>query len=289
MSIVQGIGFVELRRNMAKSFDDSELQELCYDLGIEMGNIPGPELRLKVIQIIEYCQRRGPMLFDLIAYCEQERAHIQWRQLIQAQATTIDTVDQCIAHREQLYKDAKDVQMVHAMVPSKQDEGYWDILIYLVQHQSEKLIDVAYAEFFLGRYWGNKIFKAVNEDNFVGILISAYGPTLCTCQVVFTNGDKVMLSRYIDFEMTNFSQQSTINPVKLAKLIGTNFGREEIMGLTWELGIAFEEIPEDTAYSGRGKAKGLVTYARNHDRLHELMALCQRERPSIEWAKEVIE
>ncbi len=39
--------------------------------------------------------------------------------------------------------------------------------------------DIKLAEFFLGPYWGNKIFPAVVQNGFVGISTSAYGSFPC--------------------------------------------------------------------------------------------------------------
>jgi hypothetical protein len=298
MSDVQGINFVDLRQNMTASFSLTELDVLCFDLGISAGDVPGPELAAKVIQIIGYCQRRGPLLFNLIDACEAARPYVQWRQSVPAQVSSPVKVEDRSNHRAQLYKTAKDIQMVHSMVPSKEKEHYWDILIYLVHHESKGLSEVDYAEFFLGRYWGDQIFRVKNQDDFVGILISAYGPALCTCRVVFTDGKEVMLDRYIDFEMTNFfpptkSEETavlpptlSINPAKLAQLINENFGGAELATLTFGLNMAYEDVAR------KSKAEtidGLVTHVKRNNRLSELLTLCQQERPYIQWDKEVQE
>jgi len=78
-----------------------------------------------------------------------------------------------------------------------------DVLIYLVAHKDAKLSTVSYAEFFLGKYWGNRIFRAANKEGFVGIGTRVYGPVLCTCRVVFQDNHEVLLDRYIDLEMAD--------------------------------------------------------------------------------------
>jgi hypothetical protein len=35
----------------------------------------------------------------------------------------------------------------------------------------------------------------------MGVRLSAYGPFLCICRVTFDDGERVVLYRYIDFEM----------------------------------------------------------------------------------------
>jgi hypothetical protein len=102
--------------------------------------------------------------------------------------------------RDSIYSDAKGICLVHTLWPSKKENQDYDIYIYLIKHKSDSVEEVDYAEFFLGKYWGNKIFKVENKENRIGIYTSAYGPFLCLCRVKFKNGEEVFISRYIDFE-----------------------------------------------------------------------------------------
>lgn len=90
---------------------------------------------------------------------------------------------------------------VHALEPSGERGQEYDIFIYLIRHKSENYGDLESAEFFLGHYWGNRIFVGEWIGRFVGVQTSAYGPFLCTCRLTFKDGESVTLSRYIDFEM----------------------------------------------------------------------------------------
>jgi hypothetical protein len=55
------------------------------------------------------------------------------------------------------------------------------------------------AEFFLGKYWGDRVIRVANQGGLVGISTSAYGEFLCVCRVTLTDGTQLMLDRYIDF------------------------------------------------------------------------------------------
>jgi hypothetical protein len=61
----------------------------------------------------------------------------------------------------------------------------------------------------LGFMWNNQVFKVDNKEGFAGINISAYGPVLCTCRVVFSDNHEVLLERYIDFEMAGVFSKAT--------------------------------------------------------------------------------
>ncbi len=294
MSDVHGIDLVKLYEQMKECFNLDELDVLVFQLSIDKGNVPGPQLDNKTIQIIEYCKRRGPLLMDLIALCEKERPYLQWRSVIKSKPASIATTDERSKHRQELYAKSKNIQMVHTVQPSKQNKNYWDILVYLVRHQSTDLSIVKRAEFFLGRYWKNMIFEAPNQDDFVGIVISAYGPALCTCRVVFVDGNEVMLHRYLDLEMINYispikkdsdvvmtlSDPKVIDKYRLTKLISSEFNINELKITALELGINYEEMPSASKPS---TVRRLVTYMDQHKKLDELVQYVQEQRPTARW------
>ncbi len=298
MSTIQGVDLIQFRQNLASSFSPGELEILCFDLNIPSGDIPGPEQSNKAIQIISYCQRHG-LFLNLITYCSEARPHLQWRQEIQSQLASFETVEARKKHRKKLYEEADGIQLVHTILPSQRRDDHWDILIYLIRHKSNDLSIVDHAEFFLGRYWDNEIFHANNSEDFIGIAISAYGPVLCTCRVVFTTGEDVMLSRYIDFEMTHLYPKSApaqpmpkslpgIEPKKLsyfsqatlAKRLSENFAGVELDLLVARLGVQIEKI---TLSSGSAKAFDVVRFFAMRNQLPELLELCRQQRPEGQW------
>lgn len=110
--------------------------------------------------------------------------------------------------RVSVYSNNRNIFLAHTLRPSKKAGQDYDIAIYLIPHYSndpkyrrEDLSDVIEAEFFLGEYFHNKVFRVKNKGGIVGIVVSAYGPFLCTCRVLFSDGQHLMLNRYIDFEM----------------------------------------------------------------------------------------
>ena len=102
--------------------------------------------------------------------------------------------------RNSVKNDSRDIFLTHIIQPSSKPKQLFDVSIYLIRHNSDDFSDVEKVEFFLGRYWGNKVFPAIEVDGFIGIATSAYGTFLCICRVTFTNGAQVFLNRYIDFE-----------------------------------------------------------------------------------------
>lgn len=103
--------------------------------------------------------------------------------------------------RNKIYENSKGIFLAHIIKPSTKKGQLYDVFIYLFRHKSDDFSDVKYAEFFLGPYWNNKVFEAVEETKgFIGISTSAYGTFLCTCKVTFHDNSQIEIHRYIDFE-----------------------------------------------------------------------------------------
>ncbi len=113
----------------------------------------------------------------------------------------LSTPDGRSRHRHGVTSESRGLFLAHILAPSRKSGQLFDISVYLVRHHSSDFSDVAKAEFFFGRYWGNRIFSGTRIGASIGVRTSAYGPFLCTCLVTFTDGKQVILSRYIDFEM----------------------------------------------------------------------------------------
>jgi hypothetical protein len=77
----------------------------------------------------------------------------------------------------------------------------FDVLVYLIPHEDKgTLQSVQKVEYFLGRFWESVIFTSTNRSAGFPIRLSAYGPTLCTAKLHFTDGESITLYRYLDFE-----------------------------------------------------------------------------------------
>ena len=112
-----------------------------------------------------------------------------------------ETPDEWNARRNATYAHHRNLFLTHVIRPSSRPGQTFDVFIYLIRHDSHDFSDVLLAEFFLGKYWANKVFPAVERNGFIGISTSAYGTFLCVCRVTFKDGTHVDLERYIDFEM----------------------------------------------------------------------------------------
>jgi hypothetical protein len=195
----------QLRQRLADTFSLDELQTLCFELDIEYEDIPGVRLEDKTRELVLYCRRRN-LLIPLLHYCQKVRPLVEW-------TTTPVTLSQNEEQfrkqqRRELKNARRNVNLVHTIRPSSQPGQKFDILIYLIRQGSDDLTDVDRAEFFLGKYWGNKIFRIQNQEGFIGLAISAYGELLCTCKVVFKDGHEIILERYLDFEMKDSISRS---------------------------------------------------------------------------------
>jgi S1-C subfamily serine protease len=69
-----------LRKALANLFDLSELQLLCFDLGIDYDELTGENKSTKIISLLGYLERRG-RLSVLVAYGQRERPQFNWPAL----------------------------------------------------------------------------------------------------------------------------------------------------------------------------------------------------------------
>jgi hypothetical protein len=106
--------------------------------------------------------------------------------------------------RWSVYKNSKHTFIAHTIKPAGGKN--FDVSVYLLRHTTEKpdtytIHDIIKAEFFFGKNMGDQVFEVKNTGGPIGIVISLYGPILCTCRVTFADGEKLFLSKYIDLEM----------------------------------------------------------------------------------------
>jgi hypothetical protein len=66
---------VKLRRLIEGAFSTSELNDLCFDLGIDHENVPGEERSARVRELIRYCERHS-RIADLVRHVGSLRPHL---------------------------------------------------------------------------------------------------------------------------------------------------------------------------------------------------------------------
>lgn len=68
----------QLRQHLVTAFNDSELRDLCFDVGIEYENLSGTSKADKVRELIAYLQRRDDIA-TLVTKVQTLRPHIDWQ------------------------------------------------------------------------------------------------------------------------------------------------------------------------------------------------------------------
>lgn len=69
--------FVRLRQNLIEYFSASELQTLCFDMGVDYDLLPGEGKEDKARELIYYVIRRG-LVPEFINTCFRLRPHVSW-------------------------------------------------------------------------------------------------------------------------------------------------------------------------------------------------------------------
>jgi hypothetical protein len=70
----------QLRENLVTYYEVSDLESLCFDLGVDYSGLPGDGVAAKVVALIEYFARTGRIV-ELIDRCAQLRPNVAWAGL----------------------------------------------------------------------------------------------------------------------------------------------------------------------------------------------------------------
>ncbi len=105
--------------------------------------------------------------------------------------------------RKEYYKPNRMIMLVHRITPSIKKNQLYDLLIYCVPHPKPDvtLNGVKQVDYYFGTHWGDMIFTSIDRARGFPVSTSAFGPFVCTAEIHFVDGQKAMVSRYIDFEM----------------------------------------------------------------------------------------
>ena len=68
---------ITLRQNLVDSFSDTELHDLCFDMGIDYEDLPGEGRAAKARELVAYCERRS-LTSELIKKCSELRPLVSW-------------------------------------------------------------------------------------------------------------------------------------------------------------------------------------------------------------------
>jgi hypothetical protein len=91
--------------------------------------------------------------------------------------------------------------MTHILGPATHPNQKFSVAIRVTPHKTPT-VEVKSATFFLGRAWGNRAISGrPGPDGRFGMITEAYGPFLALCAVEFTDGSRILLDHYCDFDM----------------------------------------------------------------------------------------
>jgi hypothetical protein len=122
--------------------------------------------------------------------------------------------DELEKRRKERYKKNQLLFLVHNWLPSRTKSQVADIVISIFEHGDGEYGgalskgEIKSVEYYLGpKFFGvNKIVKTNAKDKF-SLYVSAYGPVLCLAKVNLSDGQSIILERYIDFFKTASKQQ----------------------------------------------------------------------------------
>jgi hypothetical protein len=118
----QSISPVALRDFLVAHFNDNDLRDLCFEIGIEDEDVPGDTRSAKAREIVRYCQRHT-RLEDLKAACAQLRPK-QWATAFPGAAPSAAPV-QPPAEGSQNDNRVAEREAVHALLEQTKQRYYY--------------------------------------------------------------------------------------------------------------------------------------------------------------------
>ncbi len=72
-----------LRQDIVEHFDDSDLRDLCFDMGIDYDDLPGQSKKDKARELVARCKRTGKIR-ELVALCRKLHSNVSWEDVPEA-------------------------------------------------------------------------------------------------------------------------------------------------------------------------------------------------------------
>lgn len=132
--------------------------------------------------------------------------------------------------RHESYKVNKNLFLVHRVKPTGQIHlvaklPTYDVSVYLIPHKNfGHLNDVQEVQYYFGQHFGlsqsahgTKYIVENGSDGFA-VRVNAYGPMLCEARIIFHDSTETTVSRYLDFEGTDYKFRSETNQTDAEKL-----------------------------------------------------------------------
>jgi hypothetical protein len=101
---------------------------------------------------------------------------------------------------QKIYKDHRFFFLVHSLTPSTKSGRAFDVIIYLTPHYGSQasLLEIEKVQYYLGEYWGGKIYESVHRPSGFAMATEAFGPFVVTARVFFNDGMDYTMSHYVD-------------------------------------------------------------------------------------------
>lgn len=116
-----------------------------------------------------------------------------------------DKYDELHQARCKEYDRTRGILLVHRIFRSSTPGQTFDIEVYCIPHKEASLAGVSGVTYCFGSYWKPNTYESQNRFNGFAVVTEAWGPMMCTAEIAFTDGSKVLASRYIDSEMGAFA------------------------------------------------------------------------------------
>lgn len=128
--------------------------------------------------------------------------------------TAVGSTNELEEFRADIGRSQRGVHLVHIATPSEDPSQECDLFVFLTGWRRsayglpDDLSDVSTADFQLGpNFHPSGTTITYRQGSALGFVTSAWGPVICVCRVTFTDGEQVVLTRYLDFESAALTER----------------------------------------------------------------------------------
>jgi hypothetical protein len=107
--------------------------------------------------------------------------------------------------KKEIFDEMHSWFLAHTLYRSEIEDQRFDVMIYVVGHENDLMLEIMEVRYFLGKYWGDKKIVSRDRMNAFAVVISTRKPTLCYAEIVLRDETVIPTWRFLDFEMAHLA------------------------------------------------------------------------------------
>jgi Effector-associated domain 7 len=254
---------VHIRNGIVETFSRVELEVLCFEMGVVLDNLPGVTLEEKAHQLVGFFDRRDE-LSKLVAALQTARPNYAWKDKRQGRRLPPITPEITPTFQDKTVIEVEVILPDNSRVTGRIDQTR------SIADVKESIVEA----FDLGDPSGfNLAIVHQNSSTHLNSLKLKTGDVL-----ILVQANKARSKAF-----TLVSKRSE-NPVEwrreFREKLDQFFSLDDVRVICFDLSIDYEALEGS---SKSVKIQALISHVERNKMIEQLVALCQRTRPTVAW------